>query len=137
MITKIKELILNHNNSNDGIYIPYDIDDFIKKIKKHAVIQTYYKENNLKGFIAYYANDPFKYAFLTMILIDKNCQGERLGKLLLESSIQDLKNRKFHSYGLEVLKQNQRAILFYEKFGFKKVEAKGDFWLMKLNLNEN
>jgi len=137
MISDVKELILNHNNSKDGIYIPYDVDDFINKIKRYAVIQTYYNENDLKGFIAYYANDPFKNAFLTMLLIDKNCQGEKLGKLLLESSIQDLKNRDFNNYGLEVLKQNQRAILFYEKFGFKKEEDRGDLWLMRLNLNDN
>lgn len=137
MMNDCRELILKHNDPKEGIYILYDIDFYIEKIQKNAVIQTYYDENQLKGFIAYYANDLLKNAYLTMILIDKVDQGKKLGKLLLECSIQDLKNRGFITYSLEVLKINQRAISFYTKYGFEIAENRGDLWLMKLNLIDN
>lgn len=134
MIENIKELLLKHNFINEGIYIPSNIENYVEKITSHAIIIPYYSESFLKGFIAYYANDPSGNAFLTMILIDKSVQGEKIGKILLECSILDLQNRGFSFYKLEVLKQNQRAILFYENYGFHIVEDRCDFWLMSLNL---
>ena len=134
MINDIKELILNHNDAREGIYISISVDSYLEKIEKNAVIHAYYDGNQLKGFIAYYANDFLKGGYLTMILIDKVNQGKKLGKLLLECSIQDLKNKGFHTYSLEVLKKNQRAVSFYNKYGFEIDEDREDMWLMKLNL---
>lgn len=136
MIDDLKELILKHNSLAEGIYIPYNVDEYIVKIKNNAVINTYYIENSLKGFIAYYINDPQKNAFLTMLLIDKSYQGKKIGKLFLESAIRDLKNRQFNSFALEVLKNNYKAISLYEQLGFKTEIDRGNLWLMRLNLKD-
>lgn len=135
MKKEIKNLIFSHNNIEEGIYITYDLEKYVDKLIKNATIITYINEGVLKGFIAFYANNPNKNAYLSMILIDKKSQGENIGKLLLESSINNLKNKKFINYSLEVLKQNTKAINFYKNFGFKIKEDRNLLWLMSLDFS--
>jgi ribosomal protein S18 acetylase RimI-like enzyme len=134
MIDDLKQIILKHNNLDEGIYIPSNLDIYLQKIIKHAVVIPYYSKGSLEGFIAYYANNPNKSAFLTMILVDRFSQGQKIGKLLLESSINDLKNNGFLTYSLEVLKHNSKAMLFYQKYGFKIIEDRNNLWLMECDL---
>lgn len=134
MINKIKELILKHNFEEKGILINYEIDLYIEKINKYAVVLPYFSKGSLNGFIAYYANNENGCGFLTLLLIDDNHQGNKLGKLLLETSIVDLRNKGFKSYKLEVLKRNIRAIEFYTSYGFVIEEDRGLLWLMNLYL---
>ena len=135
MIEDIKFLIEKHNDVSEGVIIKIGINDYILKIANFATVIPYYNNSNLKGFIAYYANDKLKKnAYLTMIIIDNESRGEGLGKLLLESSISDLVQQGFINYKLEVLKSNYKAIKMYEKFGFKIEEDRLELWLMNLKL---
>lgn len=135
MIEDVRKLIKTHNNVSDGVLIKMDVDDYVNKIVKFAIIINYYTDSKLTGFIAYYANDGLKKnAYLTLILIDNSSRGSGLGKLLLESSISDLSKRGFSTYKLEVLKNNTKALKMYEKFGFTVEEDRGDMWLLNLNL---
>jgi ribosomal protein S18 acetylase RimI-like enzyme len=137
MIAEIKKLIVSNNATKKGIQITCDIDEYVSKIHNYATILPYYSASQLKGFIAYYSNDVSQNtAYLTMIIIDAAFQGEGLGKLLLESSISDLKYRGFFNYRLEVLKENKKALSMYIKYGFTIQEDRGSLWLMNLNLNE-
>jgi ribosomal protein S18 acetylase RimI-like enzyme len=135
MIEDVRKLIKTHNDVSDGVLIKMDVDDYVNKIVKFAIIINYYTDSKLTGFIAYYANDGLKKnAYLTLILIDNSFRGLGLGKLLLESSISDLSRRGFLTYKLEVLKSNSKAIKMYEKCGFTVEEDRGDLWLLNLNL---
>lgn len=135
MIEDIKNLILSHNDVNDGVLINIDVDEYVLKLCKFATILPYYSNSVLKGFIAYYSNDVINgNAYLTMIIIDKASRGEGLGKLLLQSSILDLFHRGFRNYKLEVLKNNKMAFTIYQKYGFVIEEDRGELWLMNLNL---
>jgi ribosomal protein S18 acetylase RimI-like enzyme len=134
MKREIHNLVLRHNNFIDGLYIPQDLNVYVDKIMKNAIIITYNYEGELKGFIAFYANSPNRRAFLSLILVDKNSQGKNIGKFLLESSIRDLRNKKFVSYSLEVLKKNTKAISLYKNFGFEIQEDRKTFWLMNLDI---
>ena len=119
MIDDIKKLILSHSEVVNVISQRANLEDYISKLYGFATILPYYKGSKLKGFIAYYSNDPQKEnAFLSILIIDKESAGEGLAKLLLECSVSDLINQGFKNYRLEVLKENSRAIGLYEKFGF-------------------
>ncbi|MBM3430572.1 MAG: GNAT family N-acetyltransferase [Bacteroidetes bacterium] len=137
MKDEIYNLISSHNNLIDGIYIPHDLDVYVEKLVNKAIILTYHDACELKGFVAFYANNPNGEAFLSMILVHKNSQGNNIGKLLLESSIMVLRNKNILNYSLEVLKQNLKAIELYKNFGFQIEEDKENFWRMKLILNDN
>ncbi len=138
MTNQISELLTNSNLSEIGIEIPLPIDEYVTKIYENATIIPYFGQSSLNGFISYYNNDPAKLnAFLTMLFVADHYQGNGIGKLLLNTSIADLKRKGFVNYSLEVLKTNQKAIDLYRKFGFEVQEDRGKLWLMSMALNSS
>lgn len=120
MKNDLVNLITENYGKVEGIFIRGDIDRYVEKIIQKANIITYSSEGSIKGFIAYYSNDPKKeMSFLTMLLIDKKYRKEGIGSLLLKTSILDINSRGIDVYHLEVLRSNKRAVLFYESHGFK------------------
>lgn len=131
MKEQLLKLIKRSNSKEQGISITVPLEEYVEKIFLNSTIIPYFISGNLKGMISYYNNDPNKkYSFLTLILIAEDYQGQGLGKLLLQMSIDDLQKKGFESYGLEVLKINLKAIKLYEDFGFQKQEDRGELWLM-------
>ena len=136
MKRQLINLILKNNSvEQHSLIIPVDVQSYVDKILQNATVVPYYRSNALEGFIAYYSNDPKGYfSFLTMILVSTDAQGTGIGNLLLELSIKDLKNRKFKTYELEVLRNNKKAISLYQKHGFELNEMRGELMVMKLDL---
>ena len=66
------------------------------------------RENNMLGFMGVSGEN------LEMIFIDAPFIGKGIGKMLLLHAIENLKIRK-----VEVNEQNEEALKFYERFGFK------------------
>jgi ribosomal protein S18 acetylase RimI-like enzyme len=127
------DFISKNNSPKNGIIIA-NVESYVEKLLNNAIILNYY-ETTLKGLIAFYANDiSNENAFLTLILVDSDSKGKKIGFNLLNTSINFLKNRKFRYYNLEVLKSNISAIDFYEKIGFKIEKEREDFFQMKLLL---
>ena len=73
-------------------------------------------------------------AFLTLIVVEEKSRGEGLGKLLLETSINDLVYKGFKNYRLEVEKSNEKALELYKKYGFQIVEVTKESYFMNLDL---
>lgn|SRR5690606_14804615 len=136
MTNQINELLTNSNLSELGIEIALPIEEYVAKIYENSTIIPYVMQSSLKGFISYYNNDPTKTnAFLTMLFVSDQHQGKGIGRLLLQTSIADLKRNGFLNYSLEVLKTNEKAIQLYMKYGFKIKEDRGNIWLMNMDLN--
>ncbi len=135
MKKQLVNLLYENNSKEDGINIIIPIEQYVEKIISHSTIIPYYVNGNLKGVISYYNNDEAKeHSFLTLILISKDFQGKGLGKLLLQMSINDLKNKGFAYYSLEVLKSNEKAIRLYANNGFQNKQDRGELWLMEKKL---
>lgn len=130
MIQDIKILLTSHNKDEYGIRIGYDLDEYLNKLYQFANIIPFYSCGVLLGFIAYYSNNTSGNAFLSMIIIRPEAQGNKIGDILLNASISDLKYKKFNTFSLEVLKVNSRAIKFYRKHGFEILKENGDFFQM-------
>lgn len=127
MKSKIKNLLIKLNNLNHGRLIDCNIEEYVDKIFKKASLITILSCGNLHGFIGYYDNDKNREtAYLTMIAVDPDNQGMGYGKNLINMSIMNLKRKGFKKYRLEVLKNNQNAILLYKDFDFRVVEYHGD-----------
>lgn len=130
-------LIERSNSKEHGISIAVPLTEYVEKICQKSTIIPYFVNGNLKGMISYYNNDPNGVcAFLTLILIAEDYQGKGLGNILLQMSINDVINKGFANYGLEVLKSNLNAVKFYEDFGFQIEEDRGEKWLMMKRLQE-
>ncbi|MEN3046222.1 MAG: ribosomal protein S18-alanine N-acetyltransferase [Candidatus Hydrothermales bacterium] len=123
---------------------PWSIYSFIYELKNPA---NYFTVLELDGMIIGYliAGEYEKSYHLKNIAVRKNFQSMGYGKILLEDLIKKAK-RELKSYiFLEVRVTNERAIKFYEKFGFKKVRLIRGYYsfkedayeyLLKLNKDE-
>ena len=116
----------------NGGFIDQPVEAYVEKVIKNAYIFSYMIEGRIAGFIAYYCNDPScELAFLTMLCIDPGYAGKGIGKHLLNCSITDIKNKGFHSYVLEVKKDNLPAIQLYKNAGFEITGEDDHFCKMK------
>ena len=78
-------------------------------------------ENRIVGLATLRLESPAE-AFLLRLYVENSSQGLGLGEKLLKTAMAAFPGLK--SVKLEVLTENVRAISFYERQGFKKVEAK-------------
>ena len=80
------------------------------------------------AFAAFYCNDEIsRIAYLSMIAVNPENQGQGLGKILLKSIEEYSIDRRMEKMRLAVSKKNSNAIRFYESNGYKLVEEKEFF----------
>lgn len=65
--------------------------------------------------------------YISNVAVFKEFQNQKIGSMLLKNLIDFMKN-KCEFISLEVRKSNLLAIKLYEKFGFKKVGVRKDFY---------
>lgn len=129
------KLLQAYNSKSEGIHITVDLNQYVEKLLEKAKIIAIHGDGALRAFLAYYDNDPKKdTAFVSMLLVSKEYQGQGIAKNLMDISFADLKRKGFKRYNLEVLKENSKAVLVYEILGFKIIEEKGDFFVMEKSL---
>ena len=88
---------------------------------------------DVKGFAAFYKNVGAKQLYITLICVDKQLQGQGIGRQMLET-LELLKSEGFETIALEVVKTNQTAYHFYKKHGFIEQEDRGEKFLMRKTL---
>ncbi len=132
MIQKVINLLSQHNTTGQGIYIPQGVIPYVQKLESLASFIYKMQGQDLVGFIAYYHNDPAKdLSFLSMLLVDEHYQSNGIGSWLMSRCIAHLDEDGFHRIQLEVLKDNDRALHLYQKFGFKILEDRDRLFLME------
>ena len=62
------------------------------------------------------------------IAVKEEYRGRKIGKLLLNSLINELKNKNASRITLEVAEDNERAIALYEKNGFEPIYRRKNFY---------
>ena len=135
MKDQIKSLLAKYIAEEHNIIGSNNLDDYTEKIFLNATILAHYEQGKLAGFIAYYNNHPSREsAFLTMLIVDRDFRSTGLGKRLLCQSLADLRKKQYKKILLEVKTENSRAVSMYERNGFKKIEERGDLWLMEAYL---
>lgn len=123
------------NNDLDGTLLSVDIPNYVDKIQRHATILTISENDELKAFIAFYANDNNKeVAFLTMLAVCKESWRLGYGKRLLELSVNQIQEKGYNLYRLEVKADNSKAIKLYEAYGFVAAEVENGILTMEKHL---
>ena len=110
----------------------------IKFLKYGNVLVAEKFEGCICGFAAYYMNDFIsREAYISMIAVLPPCRKNGYGKSLLDSIIQEAREKEMKSVCLEVDKSNNRAIDFYREncFYVTKVTENSNF--MKYDIMEN
>lgn len=123
------------NNDVNDTLLNVNIPQFVDKILTFATILTIIKQGELKAFIGFYDNDKNKeVAYLTIIAVCKECWHLGYGKKMLEFSINEIKQKGFKLYCLEVDQNNLNAIKLYKKYGFMRTGVENGIVKMEKRL---
>ena len=131
VMARLKNSIYSSIVRNDFFLI-----ELSKKFSKYAEFYCLKQEDEPIGYIAFYDNNQeTKVAFLSMITVSKEYQGQGLGNRLLNKMIEVCRIKGMNSITLEVDKTNENAIVFYEKHGFSKISKESNisfFYSMRI-----
>jgi len=130
------EIFLHLTECSDTFIPPLaervDINEYAKKIYEKSVTFEAWNENLFVGFIAAYFNENASGStFITNVSVLRKFAGLGIASKLLDMCIEHARNNGFLELALQVHKNNNPAIRFYNKFGFKNHETKDDIFFMK------
>lgn len=112
-----------------------DLDVYVDKIIQNAERIEYWDNDKLIGIAAFYANNQQTHeAFITMIGVSSDYNGQGIAKKLLERVVNHCKEIEFNRLLLEVRKDNKAAIGLYEKFGFSLFKEDDKTEIMSLDI---
>lgn len=98
--------------------------DYAGKLISNASIVTAREKKALIGLCAFYCNDyKNKRSFISTIGIQSNFTGKGIAKKILNKTIEMSKEVGMEKIELQVFSGNKRAICFYSKNGFYKVDT--------------
>jgi ribosomal protein S18 acetylase RimI-like enzyme len=130
------EIFLNLTECSDAFIPPLaervNINEYAKKIHEKSITFEAWVGKLLVGFLAaYFTDNADGLAFITNVSVLGKFAGLGIASMLLDMCIEHARNNNFQELALEVHRQNNPAIRFYNKFGFKNYETKDDILLMK------
>ena len=115
-----------------------EMNDFLDKEYSCSSIESSLKDPGVTWYLAEYGNNIVGFAKVTWesiipetsisgVLLNKlylspNETGKNYGKLMFENSVMQAQHRGKKFLWLEVLEQNERAYLFYEKQGMQYIK---------------
>lgn len=135
-----KEIYLHLKDCNDSFKPPLNtrvnLQDFSKKIFEKSVSFETWENQILVGIISAYFNDiENRSGYINNVSITKNYRGMGIATTLLKMCIEYARQYNFSEIKLEVSKYNFRAIQLYRKLGFHDFENRGDFILMRYEVD--
>lgn len=86
----------------------------------------YIENNQILGFINY--DILYERAELLYIAVIEEAQNKKIGSKLLEFMIKNCREKNIQNITLEVNVENKKAIALYEKYGFKKVAIRKNYY---------
>lgn len=126
---KINDLEAIKEIEDESFRIPFTKADLLYEISQNPVSNflVLEKDGNVIGFIDYWVT--FDSATIDQIAIKKSERNQGFAKILLEKSINDLKELgEVSFFTLEVRASNEPAINLYKSFGFQKVTIKEKYY---------
>lgn len=105
-------------------------EDYATKLSEKAYFLLAKEDNVVIGFCAFYKNLEGKFLYISLLWVDEKNRSKGIGHKILEYfKIFDI--ILFKTINLEVLKENNRALSFYQKIGFSIYEDRGErFYLI-------
>ena len=128
----IEEMTLSHLDSISSI-LEKDFDNFWN----YNVFKSELENNNSKYIVAKIDDEIIGFtginivldvADITNIVVKKSFRGKGISKILLKSIIDIAKSNNCSTINLEVNSKNSIAISLYEKFGFKQVGNRKNYY---------
>lgn len=125
MRQKIIKLMDETIRSGNGLYQLDNLEAYVDKIIAHGCILSVTENDDLKAFMAYYANNhESKEAFLSMAIVAPDARRLGYGRRLVDFCLTDLLFKGFKKCRTEVHHLNQAALNVCKKIGFIEYERK-------------
>ena len=125
---KISDLDAIKEIEDESFINPFTKEDLLYEISQNPVSNflVLEKDGLVVGFIDYWVT--FDSATIDQIAVKKSERNQGFAKILLEKSINDLKELgEVSFFTLEVRASNEPAINLYKSFGFQKMMARMPF----------
>ena len=126
---KISDLEAIKEIEDESFINPFAKEDLLYEISQNPVSNflVLEKDDLVVGFIDYWVT--FDSATIDQIAVKKSERDQGFAKILLEKSINDLKELgEVSFFTLEVRASNEPAINLYKSFGFQKVTIKEKYY---------
>lgn len=126
---KISDLEAIKEIEDESFINPFTKEDLLYEISQNPVSNflVLEKDGLVVGFIDYWVT--FDSATIDQIAVKKSERNKGFAKILLEKSINDLKELgEVSFFTLEVRASNEPAINLYKSFGFQKVTIKEKYY---------
>lgn len=126
---KISDLEAIKEIEDESFINPFTKEDLLYEISQNPVSNflVLEKDGLVVGFLDYWVT--FDSATIDQIAVKKSERNQGFAKILLEKSINDLKELGVVSFfTLEVRTSNEPAINLYKSFGFQKVTIKEKYY---------
>ena len=126
---KISDLEAIKEIEDESFINPFTKEDLLYEISQNPVSNflVLEKDGLVVGFIDYWVT--FDSATIDQIAVKKSERNQGFAKILLEKSINDLKELgELSFFTLEVRASNEPAINLYKSFGFQKVTIKEKYY---------
>lgn len=126
---KISDLEAIKEIEDESFINPFTKEDLLYEISQNPVSNflVLEKDGLVVGFIDYWVT--FDSATIDQIAVKKSERNQGFAKILLEKSINDLKELgEVSFFTLEVRTSNEPAINLYKNFGFQKVTIKEKYY---------
>lgn len=132
----LKDIFLCLSKSSQLFSVPLDkrvnIRAYTQKLFERSITFEAWIDHELVGLAAVYFDDKRSdSAFITHFGVLKDYQKLGVGSKLMNMCIEYAKAKGFQSLILEVYKQDQYAVAFYNAFGYKNVFEKEKIFIMK------
>ena len=102
-----------------------DIEAYAEKLSQFAEFSIIGSGSNILGWMAYYKNNSGKFIYITHFWVNRLCQKKGYGKYLLDKMIQEY-GHGYNEVCVEIYKEDEGALVFYDKNGFKLKEDRTD-----------
>ena len=112
-----------------------DLEAYAEKLSKFAEFSIIGSGSNILGWMAYYKNDPGKFIYITHFWVNRLCQKKGYGKYLLDKMIQD-DGAGYDEVCVEIYKEDEGALAFYDKNGFQLKEDREDRVLLSKDIKK-
>ena len=124
----LTELIQDERQYDNSINKDFVVKDYFKNILKNKdnILLCYEEDNTIKGYIylKQVVNDNSKCYLIDGLYVDTKYRNNGIASELIESALNELKDKNADFIDINVLSQNKSAINLYKKFGFNEFKIK-------------
>lgn len=110
-----------------------NISEYAQKLRNYGNSYELWFENRLDALMVVYFSEKLKQIYVPYICTSNSHYGPHVGQYLF--NLISYFSSPFHHIRLEVRKDNYRALSFYEKLGFSKMEESENKIKMEKKLN--